>query len=119
MLSALVEDLTERGLYDRVLILVWDEFGRTPKINPGAGRDHWGRAGFALLGGAGLRGGTVVGSTTPRGENPKDRPLWPGDVLATVYRFLGIDPDGEIPDPFGQPIKLLNTGEPIRELLGT
>jgi peptidoglycan/xylan/chitin deacetylase (PgdA/CDA1 family) len=71
-------------------------------MNPGAGRDHWGRAGFCLLGGAGLRGGTVVGSTTPRGEEPKDRPLWPGDVLATVYRVLGIDPASELPDAVGR-----------------
>jgi len=118
MLTALIEDLTDRGLYDRVLVLVWGEFGRTPKINPGGGRDHWGRAAFALLGGGGVRGGTVIGSTTPRGEDPNDRPLWPGDVLATVYRVLGIDPEGERPDAFGRPIKLLSTGEPIRELLG-
>ncbi len=116
MLTALVEDLVERGLYERVLVLVWGEFGRTPKINPSAGRDHWGRAAFALLGGGGVRRG-VFGSTNPRGEEPHDHPLWPGDVLATVYQVLGIDPAGEYPDALGRAVKLLATGEPIRELL--
>jgi uncharacterized protein (DUF1501 family) len=118
MLTALVEDLGDRGLYQRVLVLVWGEFGRTPKLNPPAGRHHWGRAGFALMGGGGLRGGLVVGSRTPRGEDPKDRPLWPGDVLATLYQVLGINPEAEIADPLGRPVKLLSTGEPIRELIG-
>jgi uncharacterized protein (DUF1501 family) len=119
MLTALVEDLTERGLYERVLVLVWGEFGRTPKINPSAGRDHWGRSAFCLLGGGGLRGGVVVGSTNPRGEDPKDRPILPADVLATVYRVLGIDQEAELTDSLGRPSKVLAAGEPIRELLGT
>jgi len=117
MLSALIEDLTDRGLYERVMVLVWGEFGRTPKINPSAGRDHWGRAGFALLGGGGLRGGVVVGSTNPRGEVPKDRPVVPGDVLATVYHVLGIDPDAELIDGLGRPVKVLATGTALRELV--
>jgi hypothetical protein len=117
MLTALVEDLTERGLYERVLVLVWGEFGRTPRINAGGGRDHWGRAGFALLGGGGLKGGRVVGSTTPLGEEPRDRPVGPADVLATVYHVLGIDPNLEFPDYVGRPIKVLADGQPIRELL--
>ncbi len=116
MLTALLDDLVDRGLFERVLVLVWGEFGRTPTINPSAGRDHWGRAGFALLGGGGVRGGAVVGSTTARGEGPKDRPVWPGDVLATVYQVLGIDSQGDLPDATGRPVKLLSTGEPIREL---
>jgi hypothetical protein len=118
MLTALIEDLCDRGLYERVLLLVWGEFGRTPKLNAAAGRDHWGRAGFALLGGGGICGGSVVGATTPRGEEPSDRPLWPGDILATVYRVLGINPETELSDEFGRPVKLVPTGEPIRELLG-
>jgi hypothetical protein len=117
MLTALIEDLCQRGLYERVLVLVWGEFGRTPKMNAGGGRDHYGRAGFALLGGGGLRGGTVVGSTTPRGDFPRDRPVWPGDVLATVYHVLGIDPSVEFPDHFGRPMKVLGSGEVIRDLL--
>jgi hypothetical protein len=116
MLTALVEDLVQRGLYDRVLVLVWGEFGRTPKLNASAGRDHWGRAGFAMLGGGGIRGGTVVGSTTAGGEDPHTRPLWPGDVLATVYRVLGIDPEAELRDEFGRPVKIVSAGAPIGEL---
>jgi hypothetical protein len=117
MLTALIEDLIQRGLYDRVLVLVWGEFGRTPKINAAAGRDHWGKSGFALLGGGGIHGGAVIGSTNATGAEPADRPLWPGDVLATVYRVLGIDPDHELTDRLGRPSKVLSTGEPIRELL--
>jgi hypothetical protein len=118
MLTALIEDLTDRGLYGRVLVLVWGEMGRTPRVNGAAGRDHWGRAGFALLGGGGLRTGRVVGATTPDGGEPRDRPLWPGDVLATVYHVLGIDPGEELTDQFGRPHKVANAGEPIRELVG-
>jgi hypothetical protein len=116
VLSALFDDLVERGIYERVLVLVWGEFGRTPKINAGAGRDHWGPAAFALLGGGGLRGGTIVGSTTAHGETPRDRPLWPADILATVYRVLGIDPTLQFPDHAGRPIPVLPDGEPIHEL---
>lgn len=117
VLTTLLDDLVDRGLYERVLVLVWGEFGRTPKLNAGGGRDHWGRGSFALLGGAGLRGGVVVGATTPDGGEPRDRPIWPEDVLATVYRVLGIDPDTELIDPLGRPIKVLASGKPIRELL--
>ncbi len=117
MLTALIEDLVERGLYERVLVLVWGEFGRTPKVNGSAGRDHWGAAGFALLGGAGLRGGTVVGSTNPRGEHPEDRPVRPNDILATVYHVLGIDPETEYLDRLARPIKVLSGGERVRELV--
>jgi hypothetical protein len=116
VLAALIDDLVERGLYERVLILVWGEFGRTPKINAGAGRDHWGPAAFALMGGGGLRGGVVVGSTTALGETPKDRPIWPSDILATVYRVLGIDPTLQFPDHAGRPIPVLPDGQPIQEL---
>jgi hypothetical protein len=118
MLTAFLEDVAARGLAERVLLLVCGEFGRTPKMNSGGGRDHWGRAGFALLAGGGLRGGVVVGSTTSRGEEPKERPIWPGDILATVYRHLGIDPTLELPDRAGRPVKVLSAGEPIRELIG-
>jgi hypothetical protein len=117
MLTALIEDLVNRGLYERVLVLVWGEFGRTPKINEHGGRDHWGNAGFALLGGGGLRGGTVIGSTTSRGEMPNERIIWPQDVLATIYHILGINAAEELQDNLGRPVKILNSGEPIRELL--
>lgn len=118
MLTALIEDLTARGLYERVLVLVWAEFGRSPHINKEAGREHWGKAGFALLGGAGIRTGQVIGSTSPKGEEPRDRPIGPEDLLATVYHVLGIDPRTELRDTTDRPIPVLPSGEPIRELVG-
>jgi uncharacterized protein (DUF1501 family) len=117
MLTALIEDLVERGLYERVLLLIWAEFSRSPRINVQGGREHWGNACFALLGGAGLKSGQVIGSTTAKGEVPKDRPLQPCDVLATVYHVLGIDPRGEYHDSADRPLPILSQGEPIKELL--
>jgi hypothetical protein len=117
MLTALLEDLVERGLYERVLVLVWAEFSRSPRFNPAGGREHWGNACFALMGGAGLKTGQVIGSTTAKGEMPKDRPLQPCDVLATVYHVLGIDPRREFHDATNRPLPILSQGEPIKELL--
>ena len=116
LLATLIEDLEARGLYDRVLVVVCGDFGRTPKVNRHAGRDHWGPSGFALLGGGGLQGGVVVGSTTAKGEVPKTRPLGPEDLWATVYHVLGIDPRHEFPDHAGRPFPI-STGDPVHELL--
>ncbi len=115
--ASLVEDLSARGLYDRVAICVCGEFGRTPKVNGSAGRDHWGEAGFALVGGGGLKTGLAVGSTTDKGTNPKDRPVLPQDVLATLYGVLGIDTSFTFTDRSGRPHPILNTGTAIEELL--
>ena len=117
MLSALIADLVERGLYDQVIVLVWGEFGRTPVINARGGRDHWGNAGCALLGGGGLRGGTVFGATTAKGEKPLDQPRTPADVLATLYHLLGIDPAQQWTTRSGRPQPILAEGKPIHELL--
>jgi hypothetical protein len=116
-LAALVEDLCDRGLYDRVCVCVCGEFGRGPLLTRDAGRDHWGKAGFALLGGAGLKTGQVVGSTTAKGEEPKDRPVGPGDLLATLYHVLGIDTRQNFEDRTGRPLPVLATGDPIIELV--
>jgi uncharacterized protein (DUF1501 family) len=113
--SALVEDLYERGLAKKVAVLIWGEFGRTPRINKG-GRDHWPSSMSVLLAG-GLKMGQVIGSTNDKGERPKDRPLHPNDVLATLYRYLGIDPTQAFVNPQGRPIPILPHGEPITELL--
>lgn len=118
MLTALIDDLVSRGLYERVLVLVWAEFGRSPHINKEAGREHWGKAGFALLGGAGLRHGQVIGATTSKGEEPRDRPLGPEDILATVYHVLGIDPRTELHDMTSRPIPVLPGGQIISDLTG-
>jgi hypothetical protein len=115
-LAGLVSDLSQRGLYDRVAVCVCGEFGRTPRVNPSAGRDHWAEAGFCLLGGGGLRTGRVVGSTTARGERPKDRPVRPEDMLATLYHVLGVDTKQTFIDRSGRPHPVLHVGEPIAEL---
>ena len=114
-IHALVTDLHERGLDKEVLVLVWGEFGRTPKIVQN-GRDHWPDASFALLAGA-VRGGQVIGETDSKGERPKNRPLGPQNVLATVYHSLGIDPKSVLSDFSGRPTTLLDQSDPIQELL--
>ncbi len=116
-IPALVADLYERGLDRKVMVIVWGEFGRTPQINANAGRDHWGQVMSVLLAGGGLRVGQVIGASTDKGEVPKDRPLTPYDVLATMYRHLGIDPQTTFNDHAGRPIPLLNEGTVIAELV--
>jgi hypothetical protein len=116
-LSALVEDLHTRGLSGRVLVVAYGEFGRTPRVNGTAGRDHWPGAMSVVLAGGGLRTGLVVGSTDAKGENPKTRPVGPQDVLATVYHVLGIDFRHEFRDAGQRPIPVLNEGRPIAELI--
>ena len=121
--GALIDDLTDRGMLDNVLIIVMGEFGRTPRINTGQpgipipGRDHWGNAISALLAGGGLRTGQVVGATNSKAEHPVDRALKPGNLLATVYHVLGIDPGFSFPDHAGRPVPILDDAEPIREIL--
>jgi len=119
--SALIEDLDERGLADEVLVAVVGEFGRTPRIHVHKGcpgREHWGPAGCALLYGGGLRMGQVIGSTNDKGEHPHDRPLTYQDLLATLYRALGINPAHTFLNEAGRPVPILESGAPIRELVG-
>jgi hypothetical protein len=115
--TALIEDLHERGLDKKVLLVVWGEFGRTPRINKDAGRDHWGDLQSVLVSGGGFRCGQVIGSSTSKGEIPKDRRLWPYDMLATMYHHLGIGVHQEFQNLAGRPIPILARGTPIRELL--
>lgn len=121
--SALIDDLHDRGLLDRVMVLVMGEFGRTPRINTGQpgipvpGRDHWGNAISVMVAGGGLKPGVVVGATNDKAERPKDRPLKPYDLLATVYHQLGIDPGLMFKDHTGRPIPILDEGKPITELV--
>ncbi len=112
---ALVTDLHERGLDKEVMVLVWGEFGRTPKISL-AGRDHWPDASFALFAGA-VPGGQVIGETDWRGERPTTRAVGPQNVIGTLYHALGIDYQQMIQDYSGRPIQLLDAGAPIAELL--
>ena len=120
--SALFEDLDMRGLLDKVLVIVCGEFSRTPRMNNGSGngtpgRDHWGNAMFCVLGGGGIQGGRIVGATDSRGEFPRDRPVTPGDLHATIYHVLGVDPRISFLDHSGRPVPAVEDGEVIRELL--
>jgi hypothetical protein len=116
-LSSLVQDLHVRGLDKDVSVVVWGEFGRTPKINKDAGRDHWPSVNFALLAGGGMRTGQVIGSTDKEAAYVKDRPVSFQNVFATLYRNLGIDPGLAVPDRSGRPMYLLDEREPIHELI--
>ena len=106
-ISALVEDIYMRGLDKDVTVVVWGEFGRTPKINKDAGRDHWAPVNSALLAGGGMKVGQVVGSTDPLGGRAATHPVHYLDVLATIYHNLGIDPHGFVPDLAGRPTAIL------------
>ncbi len=125
---ALFEDLTQRGLLDKVLVIVMGEFSRTPKMNDGGnggpplcqgtpGRDHWGNAMSVLMGGGGVRGGQVVGSTNHLGEIPQDRPLRPGDIHHTIFKILGVDPTLHFENHAGRPVIAIDHGSVIDELI--
>ena len=121
-LSSLVTDLSDRGLLDETLIVVTGEFGRTPKINKTAGRDHWSRVFSAVFIGGGIQGGQVVGASDERGAYVADRMISMGDLYATIYKALGIDWRKEYMSPIGRPVKIANalddeTGQPIKELI--
>jgi hypothetical protein len=114
--TALLEDLSERGLLESTMVLAWGEFGRTPKLNEKNGRDHWPGVFSAAIAGGGIQGGRVVGESDDKGAYPKENPKDPQDVLATLYRHLGIDPTQEYPDHTGRPRPILPFGKPIAEL---
>jgi Protein of unknown function (DUF1501) len=116
-ISALVEDIYARGLDRDVSVVVWGEFGRTPKINKDAGRDHWSRVNAALLAGGGMRVGQVIGSTDSTAAYARDEPIHYLDVLATIYSNLGIDPHTVVNDLSGRPASILpSTAQPIAKL---
>lgn len=118
-LSALVEDLYQRGLSDDVSLVVWGEFGRTPKINKDAGRDHWAPVQSVLMSGGGMQVGQVIGSTDKTGAYAESRPVHYRDVLATLYHNLGIDPHEFVRDINERPIPIMpDDARPIRELIG-
>jgi hypothetical protein len=117
--TALIEDIYQRGLDKKIMVVVTGEFGRTPRISTASGRpgrDHWGGAMSVLVSGGGLKTGQVIGATNARGEEPQCRKLDPNDLLATIYNFLGIDTLQTIPDGSGRPMPILPYGTPIEEL---
>lgn len=117
-LSALIGDLRERGLLERTLVVACGEFGRAPRIDKNAGRGHWPRAMHAVLAGGGIRAGQIIGSTTRNGGEPGDDPYFPGDLLASIYRVLGINPQATITDRQNRPVRLVEVGKPIAKLFG-
>jgi len=116
--TALVSDLFDRGLNQDVLVMAMGEFGRTPRINPQAGRDHWPGAMSILYAGGGMRMGQAIGTTNANGESPTSKPATPGCVLSTMYRFLGIDHHHAFYDQAQRPLPILSEGEPIEDLIG-
>ena len=115
--TSLVEDLSRTGLLDNTMIVATGEFGRTPKINPAGGRDHWPACWPVVMAGGGIQGGRVVGESDDIGGAPKSRPTTPAEVTATVYHGLGIDLETELPGPQSRPIRVVDHGvEPIMEL---
>jgi hypothetical protein len=118
-LANLVQDLHDRGMQDDVVIIMWGEFGRTPKVGDSTpdGRGHWPPVMSALLAGGGLKMGQAIGTSSARGETPKDRPYTVQRVLSTVYHALGIDPARTFPSGSGRPMYLLDDRKPVSELI--
>jgi len=116
-LAALIGELYERGLDRDVMVVAMGEFGRTPRVNKSGGRDHWGSVMSVMMSGGGLRVGQVIGSSNAKGEVPQDNPYRPENVLATMYRHLGIDPAATHDDLTGRPRYILERREPISELI--
>ena len=114
--SALIEDLEARGLLESTLVVAWGEFGRTPRVNAQAGRDHYPDVFSAALAGGPVQGGRVVGSSDSRGAFPRENPKSPQDVLATIYDHLGVDTRVSYTDGAGRPHPVLPSGQPIAEL---
>lgn len=118
-LAALIEDLEQRGMLERTLVVALGEFGRTPKVNDRGGRDHWSNAMSVLIAGGGTPGGTVVGATDRQGYSAVERVLSPENFVSTIYRKLGIDPNQILHTPEGRPVHLVSDPEPISELMSS
>ena len=116
-LPMLLRDLEQRGMLDTTLVCVMGEFGRTPRVNQYAGRDHWGPSNCILLAGGGIKPGRVIGATNSKGERPAADPVGPEDLSATMYSLLGIDGKEEFYTPEGRPVKIVNDGRVLTELL--
>jgi hypothetical protein len=117
IVSTLILDLEQRGLLDSTLVVVMGEMGRTPRVNGKAGRDHWPQCGFALMAGGGLKKGCVLGKTDSQAAYPMDRPVSAGDLVATIYQLLGVNPEMTVPDLTGRPMHISHGGEPVWEVI--
>lgn len=117
-LASLIEDLADSGMLEKTLVLMVSEFGRTPRVNDNAGRDHWPSVFSCFMAGGGIQGGTVIGSSDEDGAEPKDRPVQVPDIHATLCHALGIDPEKEVMTPLRRPMKLVDGGKAVKELFG-
>jgi hypothetical protein len=115
--AAFVEDVWQRGLQDKILLVISGEFGRTPRINRNAGRDHWAPLSTLALSGGGLKMGQVVGESDAKATRPQSKPITPQDLMATVFQVLGIDPKVQFINPAGRPVYMLEEGRTIGELV--
>jgi hypothetical protein len=115
-LASLIEDLHESGKLESTMVVMMSEFGRTPKINDNAGRDHWPSVFSCFMAGGGIKGGTVIGSSDEDGAHPKDRPVKVPELHASICHAMGIDPNKEVMTPLQRPMKLVDNGEPVKEL---
>jgi hypothetical protein len=116
--ATLIEDLKRRGMLDKTLVVWMGEFGRTPKINPNAGRDHFPRVFNVALAGGGVKGGQVIGASSNDGTEVKDRPVTVPDLMASFCHALKVDPTKESMTPVGRPIKIVDGGKAVREIFG-
>jgi uncharacterized protein (DUF1501 family) len=115
-LSALIDDLDSRGLLESTLVVAMGEFGRSPKVNKEAGRDHWGHVASLVWAGGGVQPGRVIGQSDDQGGYVSDRPARPADVAATIYKAVGVDPSNHLMTPENRPVAILDEGSPITEL---
>jgi uncharacterized protein (DUF1501 family) len=116
-LGTLLDDLHVRGMLSETLVVVMGEFGRSPKVNPWAGRDHWPRCYSVLMAGGGVRGGHIYGKSGRVGDDPSEDPVTPHDVVATIYTLLGIPPETELPDKEGRPVRVGGPGQAIKGVM--
>jgi uncharacterized protein (DUF1501 family) len=116
-LVSLLEDLNERGLLATTLVVVTGDMGRSPRVNAKAGRDHWPQCGFCLLAGGSVKEGMVYGTSDKSGSYPTEHPVSPGDLVATIYKQLGVDPETTVPDQVGRPMTITHGGQPIHAVI--
>ncbi|MBI3836823.1 MAG: DUF1501 domain-containing protein [Planctomycetia bacterium] len=116
-IAAFIDDVQQRGLSDNILLVITGEFGRTPKVNRNAGRDHWAPLSTLALAGGGLKMGQVVGESAAKADVPKTKPIRPQDLMATVFHVLGVDPHTQFVNPAGRPVYMLEDGQPISALV--
>jgi hypothetical protein len=117
VVTALLDDLAARGLLETTLVVVTGDMGRTPRVNKQAGRDHWPQCGFCLLAGGGTRAGLVLGSTDKQAAYPVEHPVSSGDLAATMYHLIGVDPEATVPDHTGRPVHISHGGRVVRKVL--